>query len=367
MPYIRPTDHRQPDIAMDDAHHSNASTVLRGALVGCGFFAANQMRAWQELPGVAIAALCDRDAGRLAAFGDTFGIEHRFDDIETLLTQMAVDFVDIAAPTPAHETLVTAAAHYGVDIICQKPFAGSLATARRLINICRKHGVSLTVHENFRWQHAVRRVAELIGEGRIGRPFFGRISYRSGFDVFANQPYLATLERFIIQDLGIHTLDMARALFGDVVRLSCETGRVNPDIAGEDHATLMLRHEAGCVSVVDCSYATTLADDPFPQSLIEVDGDRGSIRLAADFQLTIHGPGGSATVEDVTPTWPAWSEAPWNVIQESVVALQGDWIERRRAREPAPTAGPDNFNTLALVEAAYQSAATGQSVEPERW
>ncbi|MGN8197985.1 Gfo/Idh/MocA family protein [Salinisphaera sp. RV14] len=352
---------------MDDAYHSNDRAVLRGALVGCGFFAANQMRAWQDLPGATIVALCDRDAGRLADFGDTFGIARRFDDIETLLGQTAVDFVDIAAPTPAHETLVTAAARHGVDVICQKPFAGSLETARRLIETCREHGVSLTVHENFRWQRAVRRVAELVVEGRIGRPFFGRISYRSGFDVFANQPYLATLERFIIKDLGIHTLDMARALFGDVVRLSCETGRVNPDIAGEDHATLILRHDAGCVSVVDCSYATTLADDPFPQSLIAVDGDRGSIRLAADFRLTLHKPGGRATVEDVTPAWPAWSEAPWNVIQESVVAFQRDWIERRRAGESAPTAGPDNFNTLALVEAAYRSAASGDSARPERW
>ncbi|AWN17022.1 hypothetical protein SALB1_2826 [Salinisphaera sp. LB1] len=33
----------------------------------------------------------------------------------------------------------------------------------------------------------------------------------------------------------------------------------------------------------------------------------------------------------------------------------------------AHRAGPDNFNTLALVEAAYRSAATGESVRPERW
>ncbi|MGB7754950.1 MAG: Gfo/Idh/MocA family oxidoreductase [Salinisphaera sp.] len=352
---------------MNDAQYSNDTTVLRGALVGCGFFAANQMRAWQDLPGAEIVALCDRDAGRLSAFGDTFGIEHRFDDIETLLTQMAVDFVDIAAPTPAHEMLVTAAARYGADVICQKPFAGSLETARRLIETCRERGVSLTVHENFRWQHAVRRVAELIAQGRIGRPFFGRISYRSGFDVFANQPYLADLPRFIIQDLGIHTLDMARALFGDVERLSCETGRVNLKIRGEDTATMMLRHECGCVSVVDCSYATTLANDPFPQSLIEVDGDRGSLRLSANFRLTIHAPDGGATIEDVTPHWPSWSEAPWRVIQQSVLALQEDWIDRCRSGGEAPTCGRDNFNTLALVDAAYRSADEEAVVVPARW
>lgn len=340
--------------------------TLRGALVGCGFFAANQMRAWQELPGASIVALCDPDSARLEAFGGEFGIDNRFDNINALLASRELDFVDIAAPTPAHAELVTAAARHGVHVICQKPFAGSLETARLLIDCCRDRGVSLTIHENFRWQHAICRVRDILGEGHIGEPFFGRISYRSGFDVFANQPYLATLPRFIIQDLGIHVLDMARALFGDVQRLSCETSRINPNISGEDTATMMLRHDNDVVSVVDCSYATRLSRDPFPQSLIEVDGSTGSIRLGMDFKLTVHEAGRAAVEEDATPDWPAWSEPPWNVIQESVVALQRNWIACRRANKAAPTHGWDNFNTLALVEAAYQSASQGRVVTPVR-
>ena len=76
------------------------------------------------------------------------------------------------------------------------------------------------VHENFRWQSAIRAVIEELRKGTIGEPFFGRVSFRSGFDVFSGQPYLAEGERFIIEDLGIHILDIARALFGDVVRIS---------------------------------------------------------------------------------------------------------------------------------------------------
>jgi len=49
----------------------------------------------------------------------------------------------------------------------------------------------------------------------------------------------------------------------------------------------MLRHDAGTTCIVDCSYATTLADDPFPQSLIEVDGPLGSVRLRQDFTLEL--------------------------------------------------------------------------------
>ena len=101
------------------------------------------------------------------------------------------------------------------------------------------------------------------------------MSFRSGFDVYAAQPYLATDERFIIQDLGIHILDVARFLFGDVATLAATTQRVNPRIRGEDVATMLLAHESGVTSVVDCSYASRLPRENFPETLLEIEGDRG--------------------------------------------------------------------------------------------
>ncbi|WP_423822761.1 Gfo/Idh/MocA family oxidoreductase [Salinisphaera sp. SPP-AMP-43] len=348
---------------------SNGSdkNLLNGALIGCGFFARNQMQAWHDLEGARIVAVCDRASANVAAFQQDFGIDQGFTDAEALFEACALDFVDIAAPTPAHAELVEAAARHGVDVICQKPFAGSLEAARRLIELCSTQGVSLTIHENFRWQSAIREVVGLVADGVVGKPFFGRVSYRSGFDVFANQPYLAELPRFIIQDLGIHVLDIARALFGDVGRLSCETARINPDIKGEDTATMLLRHTAGTTCVVDCSYASILADDPFPQSLLEIEGPGGTIRLQQDFLLELHQPDGTRECRTVAPDWPAWSRQPWAVIQESVVSFQRDWLACRRAGHPAATHGADNFNTLSLVEAAYRAAETGQTVVPERW
>ena len=138
-------------------------------------------------------------------------------------------------------------------------------------------GVPLMVHENFRWQSAIQAVGRGRSKrGEIGAPFWGRVSFRSAYDVFSGQPYLATGERFIIEDLGIHILDIARFLFGDVAAATARTRRVNPAIRGEDVATILLDHEDGVTSVVDCSYATRLAVEPFPETLVEVDGSRAA-------------------------------------------------------------------------------------------
>src|SRR3546814_9513534 len=47
-----------------------AGVMLRGGLIGCGFFAANQLHAWRDQAGAEIVAICDTDPARLAATGE---------------------------------------------------------------------------------------------------------------------------------------------------------------------------------------------------------------------------------------------------------------------------------------------------------
>jgi D-apiose dehydrogenase len=336
---------------------------LQGALIGCGFFSLNHLHAWQDIEGARIVALCDANRARLDEVGERFGIERRYTDAAAMLREERLDFVDIATTVPSHRALVELAAAAGVATICQKPFAATLTDARAMIEACREAGVPLMVHENFRWQSAIQAVGRALREGAIGQPFWGRVSFRSAYDVFSGQPYLAQGERFIVEDLGIHILDIARFLFGDVARVSATTARVNPRIRGEDVATILLSHDSGVTSVVDCSYATQLPRELFPQTLIEVDGAAGTLRLFADYQLQIHTRAGTES-RSVAPRAHSWMSEPWVAIQGSVFSIQSHWVDcLRRGVEPA-TSGRDNLRTLELVEATYRSAREARSVVP---
>lgn len=339
--------------------------TIRIALIGCGFFARNQLHGWAEIKGAKVVAICDRDPVRLQQAGDDFGIERRHDDAARMFADGGFDVVDIATTLPSHLPLVLMAAKAGVHVICQKPFAETLDDARTMIRAVERAGKILMVHENFRWQSAVRTTIDALRSGAIGTPFFGRISFRSGYDVFSGQPYLAEGERFIIEDLGIHVLDIGRALFGDVSRISATTRRINPAIRGEDVATMLLEHQNGVTSVVDCSYATQRVPETFPETLIEIDGTEGTLRLDAGYRLTIQRNGNSDT-RNVSPPLLPWTTKPWHNIQESVAIIQRDFIDCLRDGHQPETSGADNLRTLALVEAAYRSAATGQTVAPEQ-
>jgi predicted dehydrogenase len=329
--------------------------TLRGVVIGCGFFAQNHLHAWRELDGVEIVATCDVDSGKAEEAARLFGIRRSYTDAGELLGNEKPDFVDIVTTLPSHRPLVELAARHGVAVICQKPFAANLADAEAMVAMCRDAGVPLMVHENFRWQTPLMAVRRAIDSGRIGAPFFGRVSFRHDWDVYSRQPYLAEDPRLAIMDVGIHLLDVARFLFGEVSRISCTAQRVNPRVKGEDVATMLVEHTSGATSIVDCSFFTHLDPNPFPQTLVEVDGDAGSIRLAEGYRMTVAAKGRAETEIVDAPLHP-WTERPWHVVRDSVVNIQRHWVERLGSGQTPDTSGADNLQVLRLAMAAYDSA-----------
>lgn len=334
---------------------------LKGGVIGTGFFAENHLNAWRDLEGADIVAICDLDSERLQAVGNVFNIQARYFDARSMLAEQQLDFIDVITTVPSHRTLVELGLDNGCHVICQKPFAETLVDARAMVSAASVARKTLMIHENFRWQSAVRTVIEVLRAGKIGTPFFCRASFRSGYDVFTGQPYLAKGKRFIIEDLGIHILDITRALMGDVKRVAATTARVNSQIKGEDVATILLAHDNGTTSVVDCSYATRRSPETFPETLLEIDGERGTIRLDAGYKLSIQN-GVDEEIRDVSPPLLDWAEKPWHNIQESVAKIQQHFVTCLASNDEPETSGADNLKTLTLVEAAYTSAAEGRSV-----
>ncbi|MFL5016017.1 MAG: gfo/Idh/MocA family oxidoreductase, partial [Rhizobium sp.] len=69
------------------------------------------------------------------------------------------------------------------------------------------------------------------------------------------------------------------------------------------------------------------------------------------------------TISDVSPKLLSWASRPWHNIQESVYAIQQHWVDQLERGAEHSTSGADNLKTFALVEAAYDSAARGQTID----
>jgi predicted dehydrogenase len=338
-----------------------AHTAL--AVVGCGFFAQNHLHAWTDLrsKGVEIVAVCDVDETKARAAADKFGIKNWYKDSEAMFREQKLDLVDIVTRVEIHRDVVGQSIRHRIPTIVQKPFGPDLATCRAMADEARKAGIFLAVHENFRFQAPMRRIVELLRSGAIGEPSWARVSFRTGYDIYKGQPYLAKEERFVLIDLGVHVLDIARVLLGEAEHLSAELQRRNPNVAGEDTATMLLKHRSGAVSIVECTYESRRVPDVFPETLLEIEGPKGAIILKAGSVLDVT-VAGKTTTHDVDAPVLKWAERPWHIIQESVFATCDHMLEAVRAGRPADTSAADNVRTFSLVEASYEAASSGRSV-----
>lgn len=287
------------------------------------------------IEGAEIVAVCDIDESRARDFANILAIGNVYTDATKLLEAEALDFVDIVTKADTHLSLTTLAAKHGVNMICQKPLAPSFEEAQQIVEKTKK--LSFMVHENFRWQRPMLALKKAASE--LGKLFFGRIHFRTAYDVYADQPYLATDERFILYDLGVHLFDLARFFFGEASTLTCHRQRVNPSIVAEDVATALLKMQSGAHVIVDMSYASKLEHEVFPQTLVELEGSKGSVQLDINYQLTVTTASGTSHL-DVSPRAFDWVSRPVSAVPESVLNIQQHYLDcLTQGTKPATSGG----------------------------
>lgn len=334
-------------------------------VIGCGFFARNHLNSWKDLApeGADLAAVCDVDAAKAKAAAEAFGVPHWYTDAETMFRERDLGLVDIITRMDTHKRLAEMAARYRVPMIVQKPFAPDLADVRSIVETAEQAGLFLAVHENFRFQTPLMRVKEIVDSGVIGEPSWARVSFRTGYDIYKGQPYFFNEERFVILDLGVHVVDLARYFLGEVERVSCETQKRNPKVRAEDTATMLLRHTSGAVSVVECTYESRKVPDPFPETVLEIEGPRGVIVTKPGYRMEVT-VNGNLTRSEIDIPMLHWANKPWHMIEESVYKTCKHLLESLKAGREADVSGRDNLKTYAVCEAAYEAAATGRAVKP---
>ncbi|MFN8255557.1 MAG: Gfo/Idh/MocA family oxidoreductase [Bacteroidales bacterium] len=335
---------------------------LRFAIFGCGFWSQFQLGGWQELEGVECVALFNRTKSRAEDLGKRFGVSKVYDDAEALLQNEVLDFVDIITDVDTHAKYVELAAKYKKDVICQKPMAPDFETARQMMRVTKEAGVKYYIHENYRWQPQIRKMKNIIDSGIIGTPFRCTSQWNTAFPLFETQPFLATLEKFALTDQGSHQFDVLRYLFGEVKSIYTQIQTINPTIKGEDVATSILRMKNGLVSVQQISFSSPLEKEIFPQLLLLVEGNKGSVRLDADYNFAIT-VGDKTTYEKIAMQKYKWQTERLEPEPPSIVACNNDILQDMLGKSKAETTGDDNFETVKLVWAAYESAKTNSVID----
>ena len=338
------------------------SRTLRGVGIGAGYFAPFQYEAWTRIPEVEIVAIYNRTEERARPLMAEYGIARTYHDWKEMLDRERPDFVDIITPPETHEEMCAYAAARGIHIICQKPLAPGYEASQRIVENSVGAGVRFMVHENFRWQPWYRTIKEVQSRGDIGEfthaHFLMRMGDGWGADAYlARQPFFREYPRLLIYETGVHFIDTFRFLLGEVVSVVAETKRLNPVIRGEDAGQLLLKFQNGATAFWDANrYNESEAESPrFTFGELRIDGTAGHLTMDTTSTIRVKRLGQPATELD-------YPRERKNFAGDCVYFLQRHFVDSMLSGEEFESSGRDYLKNVRIVDAAYESARTGNSV-----
>lgn len=143
------------------------SRVFGIGLVGAGGFGAFCVRAFEDLPGARVVAVMDAEMSRADQVAPPQAA--RYDNLEALLDDRAVDIVHVATPPFLHGSIARQAAERGKHVLVEKPLATTIEDARAAIAAAQRSGVQLSIDYVLR-HHPIHRLAiQLTRLGALGR------------------------------------------------------------------------------------------------------------------------------------------------------------------------------------------------------
>ncbi len=134
------------------------------------FHMGDLLRQASEHPNVEIVGICDEDPSRMieAARHFSLGSDKVFTDVNRCLEVAKPDIAILCPAASRHGEWLEKVAPYQVHVIMEKPFAGSLDEADRMVAAMNKTGKRLVINWPLVWDAGQQTVNRLIREGFIG-------------------------------------------------------------------------------------------------------------------------------------------------------------------------------------------------------
>ena len=336
---------------------TDASPSVRIGVIGTGAISqVVHVPIFSEREDVDLLALADADVHKAVALSKRFEIPLVLDP-DALINHGDLDAVVICTPNHLHEEMAIAALEAGKDVFVERPLATTSAGAARVIEVAERTGRVLVVGMPHRFRPGVVALRSFIAGGELGDVYAVRGSWMtrpvpSARPSWREEQALAGGGALV--DLGVAALDLCLWLidFPTMKRVSCVTSPADNPV--EDAATLMAESTDGVALTLEVSNKLFAAEDRYYARVMGTEGSGSLPPLEVFKQL------GGRPLE-VTPRQPKPSsgENPYTNAYRRQLDDFVQVVTGRREPEPQHT----QVALMALVEAAYVSAASGREVE----
>ncbi|MGQ0574135.1 MAG: Gfo/Idh/MocA family protein [Pseudonocardia sp.] len=315
----------------------------RIGLIGTGGIGRAHAQAAAGLTGGFLAGVADIDAAAAAAVGAEHDVPAL--PVEALADAARFDLVVVASPPSTHLAVVEPLLRAGVPVMCEKPLAVDLATARKIAELAAETGTPLTMATKFRFVDDVALTRELIAGGALGDvlkvevAFAGRVEMAGRWNA---DPAVAG--GGVAIDNATHGVDLVRHLVGELVEVASVHGRVGQPLQVEDSATLLARTADGVLAQVDVTWSFRRLSPVY----CAVYGTAGSVEIGWSGARAV-------TAENPTPHEFGSGYRKIDSLRANLEAV----LAALAVGEAPPVTPADAVAAAAVVEAGYVAATCG--------
>ncbi len=187
--------------------------MTRLLLAGTGLIGHRHLGHILEHPKLKLAGVIDPVTERRSV-ADAPG----FADIDEV--DVAADGIVIATPTDTHAPLAIKATERGWHVLVEKPLAGDLDAADRMIAAAKAARVHILVGHHRRHHPAVSRLREIVTSGALGQPVVASLIWAMRKeDAYFDPEWRLGMNGAPVKQNLIHDIDTLRYLFGEISRV----------------------------------------------------------------------------------------------------------------------------------------------------
>lgn len=202
--------------------------MLKIGIVGFGFMGRMHYRCWDGMKGAEVAAVCDSNAKVLEQLGESTGnIEgaeasidtssfNFYTDFDEMLSKEQLDGVCITLPTNLHPDFSAKALKAGVNVLCEKPMALTVAKCEEMIAVAKESGKVLMIGHCVRFWPEYAKTKEIVAGGEYGKVVAAVFQRLGAVPTWSEDNWFLDESRSggVALDLHIHDTDYVHYLFG---------------------------------------------------------------------------------------------------------------------------------------------------------
>ena len=319
--------------------------MIKIGIIGAGNIAGVHMDAYLKNPNAKVEAICDINPDRLQEFGDKYGIEKRYSSVEEMVDKCQLDAADVCVWNCNHASCAIAALNAGWNVLCEKPMAFNAKEAEEMAAAAKQNNKLLMIGFVMRFSDESRVAKDFIDKGYFGDIYYSKATYlrRHGNPGgwFSNKKLSGGGP---VIDLGVHVIDHTRYLMGNPQPVSVYAATF------EQLAVAMIRYENGAVTLLETSYS--LNGEGVTSK--EIYGTKGGASLVGDpkFYMEMND-----FMVDVTPKIENLKQG-----KEMFCAEIDHFVDCVENKTPCIAPAQDGVTIMKILDAIYQSAATGHEV-----